>query len=84
MRTHDWTGIEWGEEFGFLPKNINVQGEGNLAPEDEVIVRFKVDAIERFRDEPGQFRAVLVPAGVEPMQSIWQRLGNFLNLKRSV
>jgi hypothetical protein len=98
MKTHDWTGVEWGEEFGITPKALTIQGEGNLSPGDEVIVRFKVDTVDRYWDETDQFWASLIPIGEEsvrvcsrgipgigdfaPAQSIWQRLINFF--KRSV
>jgi hypothetical protein len=93
MKLHDWTGIEWGEEFGIAPKQMEIQGQGSLSPGDEVIVRFKVDTVDRYWDEPDQFWASLIPVCEEPVrfcsrgipvvgnftpvQSIWQRLVNF-------
>lgn len=68
MKIHDWTGIEWGREFGFEPKTLEIQGEGSIEPGDEVIVRLRVDTVDRYWDEPGQFMASLVPVGCEPVR----------------
>lgn len=77
MAEHDWTEIEWGGEFEFLPDYVEVEACGDLVAGDEVLIRLKVGRIHRYSDGE-YFRAKLIPADAKPVKSAWQMLADCL------
>ena len=77
MAQHDWTEIDWGREFEFLPNSVEVEACGDLVAGDEVLIRLRVAKLDRYSDSD-YFRAKLEPAEAKPIKSAWQMLADCL------
>lgn len=68
MAKHDFTAIQWGQEF--TADFLVITGEGALEKGDVVLMAFKVEHVDRYPDHPSVYQAQLIASPVVPRLQI--------------
>lgn len=64
MSKHDFTGIQWGQEF--VADSLTITGEGELKTGDVVLIAFHVSGVDYYPHAPNLYQAKLQASSVVP------------------